>query len=190
MQDQETNVWKQFIEGDENAFAVLFEQASDKLYRYGMKFTVDEETVKDCIQDLFIKLYKNRNSLPGLENPLFYLFRSLKNLLIDALQQKERIVYLSPQEIPFHVKFIYDNQEEDSDDDIKEKFEEVVNMLSDRQKEAIYLRFQADMSYEEISEILGINYQSVRNLIHRSVEKIRSIISNDLLILLFISMLA
>ncbi|MDR1403718.1 MAG: sigma-70 family RNA polymerase sigma factor [Tannerellaceae bacterium] len=174
MHDSEKDVWQRFIKNDEKAFAALFEQNSDKLYNYGLKFTADEETLKDCIQDLFIKLYKNRHSLPELENPQFYLFRSFKNLLIDAMQQQQRMVYLPPQEIPFHIKFICGNQEEDVDDGIKEKFEKVINMLSDRQKEVIYLRYQANLSYDEISRLLGINYQSVRNLVHRSIEKIRS----------------
>lgn len=171
-------IWEQFINNDENAFAALFEETSGPLYKYGLKFMANEDTVKDCIQDLFIKLYKNRHSLPKLENPTFYLFRSLKNLLFDAILQKEKVVYLSPQEISFHADFFYDNQEEPVDDNIKEKFEEVVNSLSDRQKEAIYLRYQADMSYDEISKLLDINYQSARNLVHRSIEKIRSAIKN------------
>lgn len=173
MQDSWTNIWLTFIKGDKKSFADLYEISFDRLYHYGMKFTTDEGMVEDCIQELFIKLYKNHRTLPELENPLFYLFRSLKNLLIDAIQKKERLIYLFPQEISFHAKFIYKNSEEEVDENSKEKLEEVINLLSGRQKEAIYLRYQADMSYEEIGTILGINYQSVRNLIHRSIEKIR-----------------
>ena len=173
-----TKIWLAFIKGDKKGFADLYEITFNRLYHYGMKFTTDEEVVKDCIQELFIKLYRNHRTLPELENPLFYLFRSLKNLLIDALQEKEKMIYFLPQEIPFHAKFIYKNPEEERNEEIKEKIEEIVNLLSDRQKEVIYLRYQADMSYEEIAAILGINYQSVRNLIHRSIKKIRSEIKN------------
>ena len=79
----ETTLWELFRNGEESAFSALFELTSDKLYRYGTKFVSDEESVKDCIQELFIKLYENRQQLPALSNPLFYLFSSLKNLLID-----------------------------------------------------------------------------------------------------------
>lgn len=181
--------WNQFKQDDHKAFSRLFELSSDRLYRYGMKFANDEELVKDCIQELFIKLYNNRTILPEVKNPIFYLFGALKNLLIDAIQQKEKIIYFSPHELPFHVKFIYsaDDQAE-VDDDIKEKIEKVMSLLSDRQKEAIYLRFQAEMSYEEISQLLNINYQSVRNLIHRSIEKIRTEIDQKIFFALFISL--
>lgn len=187
----ETALWKLFREGDEQAFSMLFELTSDRLYRYGTKFVNDGELVKDCIQELFIKLYENRHQLPTLSNPLFYLFGSLKNLLIDTLRHNQRMVYISPEELPFHAQFVF-NQEDDEepDDNIKARFEEVMALLSDRQKEVIYLHFQADMTYEEISKLLGVNNQSVRNIIYRAMEKVRTCLNLDtVLIALFINML-
>nr|WP_129731994.1 sigma-70 family RNA polymerase sigma factor [Parabacteroides goldsteinii] len=187
----ETTLWNLFREGDEHAFSKLFELTSDSLYRYGSKFVKDEDLVKDCIQELFIKLYENRHQLPVLSNPLFYMFGSLKNLLIDTLRRNQRMIYLSPEELPFHVQFVF-NQEEDEepDDAIKARFEEVMALLSDRQKEVIYLHFQADMTYEEIAQLLGINNQSVRNIIYRAMEKVRTCLNSDMaLIALFISLL-
>lgn len=179
--------WNQFLEGKKDAFGTLFELTSDRLYRYGMKFAKDEELVKDCIQDLFIKLHHNQQNYSNINNPLFYLFRALRNLLVDAIQQREKVLYLSPEEIPFHVKFVFDPSNDDFNEEIKEQFSKVIRLLSDRQKEAIYLRYQADMSYEEISKLMGINYQSVRNIIHRSLEKIRSEMNLNVFIALFIS---
>ena len=187
----ETALWKLFREGDEQAFSMLFELTSDRLYRYGTKFVKDGELVKDCIQELFIKLYENRHQLPPFINPFFYLFCSLKNLLIDSLRHNQRMVYISPEELPFHAQFVF-NQEDDEepDDTIKARFEEVMALLSDRQKEVIYLHFQADMTYEEISKLLGINNQSVRNIIYRAMEKVRTCLNLDtVLIALFINML-
>lgn len=185
----ETTLWELFRNGEESAFSALFELTSDKLYRYGTKFVSDEELVKDCIQELFIKLYENRQQLPALTNPLFYLFSSLKYLLIDMIRHNQRMVYISPEELPFHVQFAFGQEEEEPDESIKSRFEEVLSLLSDRQKEAIYLRFQADMSYEEISQLLGINNQSARNIVHRAMEKIRSCLNLDTLIVLFLSSL-
>lgn len=185
-----SGIWDKFRKGDKEAFSDLFEKMSDRLFRYGIKFTFDEELVKDCVQELFIKLLRNKDNLPEVINPDFYLFRSLKHLLIDTIEQKEKIVYFSSEELPFHVKFIHDqNENKEYDEEIRERFEYVVNLLSDRQKEAIYLRYQHDMSYEEISKLLGVNYQSARNLIHRSLEKIRSEMDFNLFILLFTSLL-
>lgn len=188
----ESVYWELFREGNEHAFSELFALTSDKLYRYGTKFVKDKELVKDCIQELFIKLYENRLHLPALSNPLFYLFCLLKNLLIDTIRHNQRMVYISPEELPFQVQFAFNQEnDEEPDDNIKARFEEVLSLLSDRQKEVIYLRFQADMSYEEISQLLGINNQSVRNIIYRAMEKIRTCLNFDAkFIVLFISILS
>ena len=187
MLQNEQKIWEQIRTGDSKALALLFNNTIDRLYQFGIKFTDDNEIVKDCIQELFIKLHTNHANLPAVNNPLFYLFRSLKNKLIDMLQQKEKLVFFPTHELPFLLKLTYDNPEEEKDEDIKEKFEKAISLLSDRQKEAVYLRFQAEMSYDEISVILNINYQSARNLIHRAIEKIRTEINLKLFISILVN---
>jgi len=143
--------------------------------------------VKDCIQDLFVKLYNNRSTLSSTPNPKFYLLFSLKNMIIDSLAKNKRITYISPEDLPFIATTSNRNDDNsDEDEEIREKFEEILNMLNDRQKEAIYLRFQLELSYEEISDLLNINYQSARNLIHRSITKIRSKMELRTFIILFL----
>lgn len=181
-------VWNDFREGDKEAFALLFETFSDSLYKYGMKFIPDEEIIKDCIQDLFVKLYNNRSSLSSTTDPKFYLLLSLKNLIIDTLAKNKRLAYIPSDDLPFIATYNYENEDDHGDvnDEVKAKFEQVLGMLNPRQKEAIYLRFQQDLSYDEIAQLLGINYQSARNLVHRSITKIRENVGFSLFIVLFL----
>ncbi|MDR1223296.1 MAG: RNA polymerase sigma factor [Tannerella sp.] len=180
-------IWDQFRAGDEDSFSVLFETFLDTLFRYGLKFVADEDTVKDCIQDLFIKIYSNRASLAPTTSPKFYLLSSLKNMIIDVINRDRHITYVAPEELPFIASYQYSDEQDDLEDDaVKEKFEQLISILNPRQKEAVYLRFQLDLSYEEISRLLGINYQSVRNLIHRSILKIRGKMSLTGFMILFL----
>lgn len=183
-------IWDKYREGDEASLSVLFETFLDPLYRYGRKFVADESLVKDCIQDLFIKLHNNRASLSSTTNPKFYLLFSLKNMILNSIAKNKRLTYVPPEDLPFIATYQYssDQAESDNEEEIKEKFEQVMNMLTPRQKEAIYLRFQLGLSYEEISELLQINYQSARNLIHRSISKIRENMDFALFISLFMKM--
>lgn len=96
-------------------------------------------------------------------------------------------MYIPQDELPFLVDYRFQpDDEQDGDDEIRETFDRVINLLTPRQKEAIYLHYQSEMSYDEIAQLLGINYQSVRNLIHRAVEKVRSEMDVALFLLLFI----
>ncbi len=58
----ETALWKLFREGDEQAFSMLFELTSDRLYRYGTKFVNDGELVKDCIHNYLLSYMKTATS--------------------------------------------------------------------------------------------------------------------------------
>lgn len=168
-------LWDAFLKGDNEALANLFETFSNSLFDYGSRFSLDERLIEDCIQDLFVKLYSNRNSLSYVNNPQFYLFKSLKNTIINTLAKNQRYVYVSPEDLPFHTEYKTPNESEvePMPVEVYEKLLSILNTLTDRQKEAIYLRYQEGMTYDEISQLLNIKYQSTRNLIHRTIEKIR-----------------
>ncbi len=180
--DDLARIWDKFREGDQEAFASLFESLSEPLYRYGMKFIADPGQVEDCIQDVFLKLHRNRASLPAVENPRFYLMRALKNRIIDQIKKQRPEELVSASELPFIAAY---EMPEEGDGRHSEQFARLLASLSPRQKEAIYLRFQQEMSYEEVSSLLGITYQSARNLVHRAVEKIRAEMDLAVFLLLF-----
>lgn len=173
MRNDDSEIWDAFRAGNEKSFAHIYNQYVEDLYRYGLKFYNHPHDVKDCIQDLFIKLYNNRANLGSTDNIQLYLFRALKNRLIDLYYSQRSSV--SVDEIPFEIMG-EDGIElgEDWNDIVKrKKLQKGMEALTARQKEAIYLRFTKEMQLEEISSLLDMNYQSVRNLIYRSIEKLR-----------------
>ena len=154
-----------------------------------MKFIQDEEMVKDSIQELFIKLYNNRLNLGTTDNIRLYLFRALKNKLIDALYSRKDTVSLSSTLLPFEIANPEEADKEDDWEQIvqKSRLKKGLLALTARQREAIYLRYTMDMSLEEISNLLEMNYQSARNLIHRSVEKLRKELLLNLALLIYLA---
>lgn len=95
-------LWEAFRKGDEEAFSSIFILNLDTLYKYGVKFIGDEDFIKDCIQDLYVNLYNNKN-LAKVSNPKLYLFRSLKNLIINRIAKESRMLPISLQDLPFNV---------------------------------------------------------------------------------------
>jgi RNA polymerase sigma-70 factor (ECF subfamily) len=69
-----------------------------------------------------------------------------------------------------------DDQLNELDEEKRQLIADAIQSLTDRQREAIYLRFNRGLEYEEISFLLSLNYQSSRALIHRAIEKIREVI--------------
>lgn len=71
------------------ANAHIFERYVRVLFMYGSQFTGDRELVKDCIQDVFVKIYSNRSNLRPTDNIKYYLFAALRNSLLNNLKRNK-----------------------------------------------------------------------------------------------------
>ncbi len=58
-----------FLEGDDQAYSWIYTHYIQVLYNYGLQITPDSEIVKDCIQDVFVKIYKAKKKLTVPQNP-------------------------------------------------------------------------------------------------------------------------
>ena len=184
----DTLLWNNFRSGDEKSFEIIYRTYIKPLYLYGSKFTNNKELVLDCIQEVFVDLFIHRQNLGETNNIKLYLFISLRRKIIYSIHKKNLIQLFPDEELPF--LSIYSTEEEVSDQESEmeliNKLSKALETLSPRQKEAIYLRFSCELKYEEICQIIELNNQSVRNLVHRAIEKLRKILicSSSFLLLL------
>lgn len=177
--EDERLIWSRFLKGDNQVLSLIYLQHSNALFDYGCRFTVDKDMVKDCIQEVFCSLIKTRSNLGETDNIRLYLLKSLKRKIIRELKNvnnKSRL--LTDQDFPFDLRWSenIDDQLHDLNEEKILLLAEAMQSLTERQKEAIYLRFNRGLEYEEISFLLNLNYQSSRALIHRAIEKLREII--------------
>lgn len=162
---------------DATSFTLLYNSHAKSLYNYGIKITSDEELLKDCIHDVFIKIYAKRNELSNVENIKSYLFISLKNRIFDEIRKSNCYDFTSLEEANVKSKddvehlFIKNEQQINDSNFISL----LLNKLSPRQREALTLYYINEKEYSEICQIMQMNYQSVRNLIHRSILKLRQL---------------
>jgi len=176
---EERMLWSRFLNGDDQVLSLIYLQYSSSLFDYGCRFTVDKDLVKDCIQEVFCTLIRTRRNLSQTDNVKLYLLKSLKRrILRDLKNTGKNPVSIDDQDYSFDL-MLAENIDDQLNDVIEEKHNllaDAMKSLTDRQKEAIYLRFNRGLEYEEISFLLNLNYQSSRALIHRAVEKLREII--------------
>ena len=169
----------EFQKGNSNAFSVLYDLHVNVLFNYGCKLTNDKELLKDCIHDVFVKIYAKRTELDTIENFKSYLFISLKNKLCDEMRKR---VYVSDTSVE-ELEPIVSNDDVESRymlierDRLQHSFwEKLMNSLSPRQREALTLYYMEERKYEDICTIMDLNYQSVRNLMHRGLTKLRELV--------------
>jgi RNA polymerase sigma factor (sigma-70 family) len=166
-------LWKKFREGNLDAYAVIYRKYFFTLLKYGKKITHDNEMIKDCIQDLFIKIWNNRENLRDTTSIKYYLFTSLKRKLLDTFETP-------------HIKFATDK--EILDDDLIEvtnyseeetlpsnwrNISNALNKLSLHQQKLLKLKYSENLSNKEIADQLGITIQSVYNAVFKALKSLR-----------------
>lgn len=171
--------WDAFLSGDENAYCWMYNTYIQQLYHYGLRFTKDKELVKDCIQELFTTIYKNRQQLSSPDNVKVYLFVCLKHNLLRAISREN--VFEAPEEETFFFLPEATAEEEFIEKERltlqEKKIEKILSLLTPRQQEIIYYRYIQELSFHEICELMNMNSQSAQNLIQRSIRKIRDTFS-------------
>jgi len=171
---EENNIWVEIKNGNKDYLSKIFLEYHDDLFLFAKRFENDEDEVKDLIQELFFKLWKNRKSLNLNNNIKGYLFKSIRNLFNNKIIVDKRII---KENIRNEESFKYMQDDFSSNNDIseskKKKLISVLNEIPEKQREAIYLKYFQGFDIQEISEILNINQQSVRNNLHRAMSKLR-----------------
>ncbi len=177
--------WEAFLQEGERAFQDLYHYYYPLLYRYGRKFTGDHDLVKDSIQDLFLQLHDKRKSLSVPDSPTAYLLRALRNLIFNHLQRGRRLSPHPPEEeysfgieLSIEEAIIHEQLSQEQSEQLKKSLDQ----LTRRQREAVYLKFYSNLSYQEIAAVMAIQYQSAVNLVHEAIK----VLGNNLILPLFV----
>ncbi|WP_319503513.1 RNA polymerase sigma factor [uncultured Draconibacterium sp.] len=177
------NLWQSFQTGNNDSFTAIYNTYSNQLIAYGYKLSLDQDTVHDSIQEIFIDLYlkpKKRNA--DIKNLKSYLFIALRNKIYKKLQRNSRLETLDTSkenvELVFHVEYSYQEKlaQDEISMEIKKLLQHATAKLPSKQKEIIYLKFEEEMSYEDISVIMHISVESARKLFYRAMLSLRGYI--------------
>lgn len=181
----EYSLWKDFKNGDAEAYALIYRKYFFVLFNYGKKLSQDHELIKDCIQELFIKIWNNRHNLSETTSIKYYLFTSLKRKLLDVLRKPQHELMADPVEQPEEsdVDWIDFTGEGESNPQ-RDKVVKALNLLSQHQQKLLDMKFQKNLSNKEIADELGITIQSVYNAVFKALRSIRKQLSSVVLFVL------
>ncbi len=171
------NLWANLKIGNELAFSMLYKRYVNRLFNYGMHSCKDRDLVKDCLQELFARLWAKRETLGVAGSVNYYLFKSFRRLLIAKLIANRKFSLPFRGEPTSVFEFIPPTEDSIMEDEAKSHqlamLKNSINSLTKRQREAIFLKFFNDLSYHEISSIMELRVDSVYNLISKSIDVLR-----------------
>lgn len=170
-------LWQSFREGEKQALGQLLERYYRVLKHYGLKFMVDEAVVEDCIQDLFLQLWQNREQINDTDSVKHYLLKALRHHVLQYLRLQKRMTYEEldwdsslPEEPDSEALLI----QQESLEQLKKIIRAQLASLPNREREALYLRFYENLSIPEIAEVMNVNRQSVSNFLQKALAKLRN----------------
>ncbi len=162
------------------AFKELYFRYSEMLYRFLWRKTHDSEVAKDLVQDLFMKVWNNRQNLEEKKSIKSYLYRAANNLAIDHLRKKivhRETALNNPESRPT----FYPDDWFDFEDHIKR----ALNKLPPAQRNVFYLSRFEGFKYQEIADILEISSKTVENHMNKALKKLRIELRHLLLTIMF-----
>ncbi|GEO05193.1 DNA-directed RNA polymerase sigma-70 factor [Adhaeribacter aerolatus] len=186
----ESFIWEEFRNGSEAAYTTIYNRYAANLFNYGYKLAHDRDLTKDCIQEVFVNLWRSRENLSPTSSIKYYLFKALRHEIMRKLNPRN---FTSDLPDNYHFEVVLSAEQLlilDQTTAVKhERLLQELEKLPARQKEAIFLRFYDNLSFEEIAAIMQIEQRSVYKMIYKAIENLQNNLVNIkvLLVLLFIS---
>lgn len=182
------DMWMALKGGDEQAYEEIYTKFSPVLFNYGLHLVKDRQLVEDCLHDLFVQLYERRSTLGKTNSIKFYLFRSLRRKIGEAVVYQRKYandfengkgfeVVSSPESLLI----------EAMSSQLKDRsLVEAINQLPKRQREALYLLYFTGLSYPEIASVMSLQVRTVYNQVHNALENLKKILVVEKALLTFI----
>lgn len=169
-------LWEKLRKGERHAIESLYRFNYQVLYSYALKISGNKELSKDCIQDLFVRLWERRAQLNDVSKVRSYLLQSVWHSIIKLMKKENKNVNLN-ENSHYSIDIVFPKEhqvinEQDKKDNQK-KLNHALDKLSNRQKEIIFMQYYEGLNIEEIQQITELKYQSIKNLTYRAMLVLR-----------------
>ncbi|WGQ10134.1 sigma-70 family RNA polymerase sigma factor [Pedobacter gandavensis] len=186
----ESIYWQSFKAGNADAFEYLYRNYASGLYNYGSKFSTDKDLIKECIQDLFVGIWTRRASLGNPEHLKNYLYKSFRHLIFKKAFRLQNFETYDETNDNYAFQVSLNVEEAMIDGEHRVNVSAQLNLamakLTARQREAVFLRFYEQLSYEEIAEVMDISVKASYKIMARALGFMKENLSKEDLMLLYL----
>ncbi len=161
------------------AFNLLVRKYQEKIYHFVRRLVVDHNDADDVVQNIFIKVWKNLDSFREDSKLFTWLYRIAVNESLSFLKSKQLRSYLSlssPEAMM--VKALHDDSNFDGPE-IQRRLNEAIIKLPKKQQLVFNMRYYDDLSYDEISDIVGTSVGALKASYHFAVKKIEESVTSN-----------
>lgn len=185
---QESRYIYQMKQGKHEGFDGLYRMYVRRLYGFCYKYTKSRENAEEIVQDVFVKLWANRDTLLAEETVLYWLFTTAKNRIIN--------LYRSQVNSPNYEEYldfcdtinlsVCDTSNKIEYDDFCAHLENAKKQLSNTQRTIFHLSIEQQLSYKEIALQLSLNENTVKNQVCLARKILKHYLSENIYLLIFL----
>ena len=185
--EEESRIVQKVLKGDVNAFEKLVLEYEKNVYNIALRMTGNAEDASDMTQEAFIKAYNSLQSFRGDSKFSVWIYRIATNVCLDFLRSKSRRPTVSLS--------VEDNDGEEVQLDVadesqspellldrqmtRESVRRGLETLSPEYRQILLLREIQGLSYDEISQALGLEVGTVKSRIFRARKKLCAFLLQD-----------
>lgn len=158
--------------GDSSVLELIWDSYAEGLFAYAQALLCSRCDAEDAMQELFLRIVRNRHALAKAESVKRYLFVMLRNLAMDMLKRRGRESSLDVCEDEWLVSC--DGSQDGGES--KREVEAALKELPAGQREAVVLKIYEDMQFNEISEALGISQNTAASRFRYGIQKLRELL--------------
>jgi len=146
---------------------------SDKLYRYAYRFLGDADQSQDAVQEVFIKLWKQRERIVEIENVEAFAIRITRNYCLDVIKSRRTVSMDVNDYFKDRISDESDPEKELYKSDSMKKLAQIVQELTEPHRTVLRMRDIEGYSNEEVGEVLGLSVGNIRVVLSRARKKVR-----------------
>ncbi|CAG5018133.1 RNA polymerase sigma-H factor [Dyadobacter sp. CECT 9275] len=158
---EENALLSDLMKGNKEAFTVLYNKYSARLYTNIRRLVKCDETSKEILQDLFLKIWEAREQIDPSRSFKSYLFKIAENLVYDHFRKAARDKKLGDYLISSSALFYSHSEETVIYDESLHFIRKAIDLLPPARKQIYTLCKMEGKSYEEIASLLRISTSTV-----------------------------
>lgn len=160
--------------GNDEAFLILFQQYEAQIYRMAYVYVKDENDALDIVQETAYRSFKAIRSLKEPQYFKTWLLRIAIHSALDFLRKKEKVTGFEPIE----ADYIEGNFEDELL--LKINLQDLINRLNEGEKTIVLLKYEEDLTFQEIANLLNMPLGSVKTILYQALKKLRQWKGDDL----------
>lgn len=170
----EQELLQRIAQGDEAAFAILYNNYRNKIYSIAFELTESTVIAEEIVQDTFLKIWLRRASFSEVTHFKAYLFTIARNYVFSALKhiaRSQSIEQMAVQDIPL---FYADTENQLVQKQYEEILKRAVDGLPAKQKQVYLLMKEKGYKRNEVADELQLSPETVKTHLAQAMRSIRA----------------